>query len=84
MDLAIITTGFLPIPATRGGAVESLMVNFLDKNEEYKKLDITVFSTSDEQAKEQSKEYQKTSFVFIKPSKIAQILDFIIYFLAKH
>ncbi len=84
MDLAIITTGFLPIPATRGGAVESLIVSFLNKNEEYKRLDITVFSTYDERAKEQSKEYQKTNFVFIKPSKIAQILDLIIYFFAKY
>jgi glycosyltransferase involved in cell wall biosynthesis len=83
-DLAIVTTGFLPIPATRGGAVEALIVNFLDKNEEYEKLNITVFSTYDEQAKEQAKKYKKTNFIFVKPNKIVQILDLIVYFLAKH
>ena len=34
MRLAIITSGFLPVPATKGGAVENLIDNFLMMNDE--------------------------------------------------
>ena len=33
MKLAIITSGFLPVPASKGGAVENLIVNLLNENE---------------------------------------------------
>ena len=32
MSLAVITSGFLPVPASKGGAVESLLENFIKKN----------------------------------------------------
>ena len=52
MKLAMITSGFLPVPATKGGAVENLIENFLRMNEEYEDYEITVFSIYDEKAKE--------------------------------
>lgn len=83
MDLAIITTGILPVPPARGGAVESLIDNFLKKNDEYQKLSITVFSIYDIKADELSSAYQKTNIVFIKPIKIVKLLDILIFFIAK-
>ncbi len=32
MKFAVITSGFLPVPATKGGAVENLIENFLKMN----------------------------------------------------
>ena len=55
MKLAIITSGFLPVPATKGGAVENLIENFLKMNEECKDYEITVFSVYDQQAIEEAK-----------------------------
>ena len=31
--IAIITSGFLPVPASKGGAVENIVVNLLNENE---------------------------------------------------
>ena len=33
MKLAVITSGFLPVPASKGGAVETLLMNLLLENE---------------------------------------------------
>ena len=30
--IAIVTSGFLPVPATKGGAVENLIVNIINVN----------------------------------------------------
>ncbi len=83
-EIGIITSGFLPVPATKGGAVENLLVNMINKNEEEKKLNIAIFSIYDEQAVIESKKYKKTRFIFIKPNFVTQVLDKIIYFFAKN
>lgn len=84
MNLAIITSGFLPVPASRGGAVENLVDNFLNKNEEYKKMNINIFSIYDDDAVEISKKYKHSNFIFIKPNFIVKQLDKIMYFFAKN
>lgn len=43
MKLAIITSGYLPVPASKGGAVENLVENFIKENESKKNIDITIF-----------------------------------------
>lgn len=55
MRFAIITSGFLPVPATKGGAVENLIDNFLMMNDEYKDYNITVFSIYDQHAIQETK-----------------------------
>lgn len=67
MKIAIITSGLLPVPATKGGAIETLLDTFIYENEKEKKVDITVFSISDKKAKEKVKidNYSKTKYVFI-------------------
>lgn len=84
MKIAMITSGFLPIPATKGGAVENLLVNILDENEKKKIIDFVVFSVSDKQAVEISKKYKKTSFKFIKIGKLIEKLDKIVFWIAKN
>lgn len=84
MNLAVITSGFLPVPASKGGAVENLIDNFLNKNEKYKKMNINIFSIYDDDAIEISKKYKHSNFIFIKPNFIVKQLDKIMYFLAKN
>ena len=83
MKLAIITSGFLPVPATKGGSVENLIENFLKMNEECKDQEITVFSVYDQQAIEEAKKLKNTHVVFIKSNFLVNILDKLIFFQQK-
>jgi spore coat protein SA len=84
MKLAIITSGYLPVPATRGGAVENLVENFIKENEEENEIDITIFSIYEKSACEKAKLYNNAKVKFIKPSKFVEILDKLIYSFAKN
>lgn len=84
MKLAMITSGFLPVPATKGGAVENLIENFLKMNEEYKDYEITVFSVYDQQAVKEAKKLNNTEVVFVKSNPLVDALDKTIFFLAKN
>lgn len=84
MKLAIITSGFLPVPATKGGAVENLIENFLKMNEEYKDYEITVFSTYDQKAEEEIKKFKNTHCIFIKSNLLVDGLDKSLFFIAKN
>ena len=50
MKIAILTSGILPVPATKGGAVENLTDFYLAYNDKYHLHDITVYSVDDEDA----------------------------------
>lgn len=84
MNLAVITSGFLPVPATKGGAVENLLVNLIEENEEQKNINFNIFSIYDKEAIEQSKKYKYTSFTFVKPNKLVSLLDKITFLIAKN
>ena len=47
MKIAILTSGILPVPAVRGGAVENHIDFYLKYNDEHKFHDITVYSVRD-------------------------------------
>lgn len=47
MKIAILTSGILPVPAVRGGAVENLIDFYLEYNEQHRLHDITVYSVAD-------------------------------------
>lgn len=83
-NIAIITSGFLPVPASKGGAVENLIVNTLDQNEKKCNMFFSVFSIFDEKAKEISKKYNNSSFIFCKCPKIINYFDYIIYCFTKN
>lgn len=47
MKIAVLTSGILPIPAVKGGAVENLIDFYLEYNERHRLHDITVYSVGD-------------------------------------
>lgn len=47
MKIAILTSGILPVPAVKGGAVENLIDFYLEYNEKYGLHEVTVFSVTD-------------------------------------
>lgn len=51
MKIAILTSGILPVPAVRGGAVENLIDFYLEYNEQHRLHDITVYSVADKAVK---------------------------------
>lgn len=84
MNLAIVTSGFLPVPATKGGAVENLIVNFMNENEKSNTFSINVFSEYDEKALEEAKKYKNTSVIFIKSNFLVDLVDKCLFFIAKN
>lgn len=68
MKIAFITSGLLPIPASKGGAIETLLDSFIKENEiNNKNIEIVVYSIHDKTAKKISKElnYKKTKYKYI-------------------
>lgn len=83
-NIAMITSGFLPLPATKGGAVENLIMNLVNENEKKQKIKFNIFSIYDEKAVEESKKYKYTEFIFIKTNGFIKVLDKIIFKIAKN
>lgn len=68
MKIAFITSGLLPIPASKGGAIETLLDSFIEENERNKKnIEIVVYSIYDKDAKKMSKDlnYKKAKYKYI-------------------
>ncbi len=84
MKMAIVTSGFLPVPASKGGAVENLIENVMKQNEKFNDMQIIIFSIYDEKAEEIIKNYKNSSAVFIKKNFIINIVDLVIFFFAKY
>lgn len=84
MRVLIITSGWLPVPAVKGGAVESLVDYITKENEVQKKMDIIVISSYDKEAVRAARKYQKTTFRYIKFPIFIKWLDNFLYFIAKN
>lgn len=83
IKVAIVTSGYFPVPASMGGAVEALIQNLMDENEKQNQVEFVIFSSFDKKAVQQSKKYQQTNFHFIKTPKLLQWLDLLIYYVFK-
>lgn len=83
MKVAIVTSGYLPIPAALGGAVEALVQNLLVKNEEFGAVQFMVFTTWHPEAEKAASRFRKSGFVFIKAPVWIRILDRVIYFIVR-
>ena len=83
-NIAIITSGFLPVPATNGGAVENLLQNIIKENEIQNKFKLKIFSIFDEGAKEECSKYKNTDCIFVKVPKIISFADRKVFFIAKN
>lgn len=63
--ICIIAPNALPVPAVKGGAVETLVNNLIDENEKNKKFDFCVITIKDIDAIEKAQKYNNTKFEFI-------------------
>lgn len=75
MKVLMVSPCDLPVPAVKGGAVATLIESLVIQNETYKQMDLTVISSSDGQAKEKSKAYQHSDFIFLKTPKFLEYVD---------
>ena len=64
LKITIVSAGSLPIPACKGGGVETLIQYFIDENEKKKEFDITLYTVTG--AETLHGRYKKTSFISIK------------------
>lgn len=71
--VCFILPNSLPVPAVMGGAIETLIEDIINENEQKKLIDITCVSIDDELAREKSKKYKNCKFIFIK-QKLLNIL----------
>lgn len=77
LEIAIIIPYRYPVPAVKGGAIETLVESLIQENEKSKLFKFTVYTIYDERAYAISKSYSYTNFRFFKRFKIDTILDFL-------
>lgn len=65
-NIVVIAPAQLPIPPTRGGAVENLVNLWIEENERKKRINLTIISPFDIEAKEISIQYKNTQFIWYK------------------
>lgn len=84
MKIAFVSAGVLPIPAVNGGAVETLVENIINQNEEQKKLKITIFSPAFDKSFLENYNYKHANIKMIKIPNLANtIYNLYEYILAK-
>ena len=84
MKIAIITSGYLPVPATRGGAVETIVEDWMKVNENYNDTKFIIFSIYDKDAEKEIKKYKNSEAIFIKKNGIINFFDKLVYGFAKY
>jgi hypothetical protein len=82
--VAIITSGYFPIPAVLGGAVETLDENLIRQNEVEKKIKLIVFSCYENMAAQKAKKYKYTTLKFVMIPSFVRRIDKMIYYIAKN
>lgn len=66
MKICFIAPKNFPVPALKGGAVETLITDFIDENEKYKKNTVDVITIYDKAALTQKEKYSFTNFITFK------------------
>ena len=83
--LLILSGGYLPIPAVKGGAVETLITEYLDENERIFKEDIDVVSCPiEKKLKVEVKKYKYSNFIYLKNKGKNTIYNIICRFSRKY
>lgn len=84
--VAVVTSGYLPVPNVLGGAVEALDMMMVRENEKTPNFEFTVFSSwapgVDEVVRDGA--FQHTDFHFIKTLVLVKVADRCIYWAAKY
>lgn len=82
--VAVITSGYLPVPNVLGGAVEALDMVMARENEKTPSFDFTVFSAWADGVDEQSRGFAHTKFDFVRTPWFVKLADLGVYALAKY
>jgi len=75
MKVAVVLGSQLPVPAVKGGAIETLVTNLVDQNEICKEMELTIISSYDSQAAEEAVKYRSTKFRWIKYTVFNKIIN---------
>lgn len=72
--VALLLPPGLPVPAVKGGAVESLATHLMDENQNKQQLELTVVCVQSEQAAAASAHFSHTLVFFVPPASPARTL----------
>lgn len=75
MKIAILNSYIFPIPAVKGGAVESLIESFIKGANNDNSVELTVFSLYDAKALEAAKKYPNIHFKWLKRPAYVDFID---------
>lgn len=64
--IAVITSGLLPLPAIKGGAIETLLQYLIDYNESSNDFSFDIYSIYNDEAASEAKKYKNTNYIYIK------------------
>lgn len=82
--VAIIAPGEYPIPALKGGAIETLIDYLIEENEKNKEYEFWIYSVLDEEALKKSRKFKNVKFRYFKINKTLNIVNnFIIRIIRK-
>ncbi len=73
-NVCFILPRFLPVPAVKGGAIETLITNIIDINELREQLSITVVTVYDTKAIDRQQQYRHTRFINVHQTKLDDYL----------
>lgn len=83
-SVAIVSSGYLPVPDVLGGAVEGLVNCIVQENEAAGELALRVYSTSEPEAIVVARDLRATEMVFIKTPAAVLAADRAIHWFAKN
>ncbi|KAA8824910.1 glycosyltransferase family 1 protein [Bifidobacterium reuteri] len=78
LRVCLISPGELPVPATKGGAIETLIMSLVKCNETEHRMKLTVASVTDDEAENLAARYPGTEFRYFKRS--AQIVELVYHY----
>lgn len=73
MRVLIIPPGVLPVPATKGGAVEKLIETYINENEKQHRINFTIYTIQNNS--NNNLEYKYTEFKYIKNNKLTYKIE---------
>lgn len=83
MKIAIFiadSNGGYPVPASKGGAVSTLVEHLVSQNNKKNHVKMTIISMYDKKAEEMSRKYNNIEFIWVKSPRIIQLMDKFAYF----
>lgn len=75
--IALITASERPIPATHGGATQTMMTHLIDVNEEFGDNEFVIFCYHESEAEKESYHYKYSRFFFYSPNNV---IDYVFSF----